>query len=630
MTSHSAVCTHALVAATPASGLRVANSATPRIHSVTVRRVGPVNERLRLLRIPFILLLNLLGLVRYAVAATLAAIGRLLRGKKRRYVKLEFEGSLPFGHPHGLGRIVKSDATFLDLRRDIKTLAGDSEVRGVVLEPGKSRLGAARNADLFEELDQLRESGKHVVAHASLYHTGDYLEACSADAILLPPAGRLYSFAPRFEQFFLAEAFERHGIAAQFVHIGAYKAAASRYVRDSLTAPQTRMMSDLRDGIVDLLLARVAARRGLTRTEAERLFDAPLDSRKAIAAGLLDGEVFDDDLERWLEGPDDHAHHLEDAAAAPAVEVMSLSDYKAARAKPYTWRPLVRPRKRIALVDLTGIIVQDGMSIPGATSVIDPKQVLPLLRSLETNRSIAAVLLHINSPGGSALSSDLIWNAVSHLRAKKPVVAYCSDVAASGGYYIAVAADRIVCRAETITGSIGVVAGKFAVREALERVGVTVQSIDGGDDGSEFGSIFAPLEPRTIENLKSDARSFYRRFLQRVGQSRHIEKRRLHRYGRGRVYLGEEALHRNLVDDLGGFSAAIRAVRDLCIADGIELPTEPELAFFTHETRGLKDILRRSAFEATGTTNFLEPLAIAKMMRDEPLLALLPWRPDLS
>lgn len=580
-----------------------------------------------MLRIPFILLLNLLGLARYGAASAISALSSAFRRKKRRYVKLSIEGGLPFGHPRGFARFGKSEATFLDIRRDIKTLAGDTNVAGVLLTPGKSQLGAARNADLLEELDKLRGAGKHVVAHAAMYQTRDYLEATAADDVLVAPAGRLYTFSPRFEQYFLAGAFQKHGIDAQFVHIGAYKAAASRYVATSLSSPQTAMMTELRDGLVDRVMSRVADRRRLTVAAATRLFDGPLDSRSAQGAGLLDGEAFEDDLRRWLESPDQHAHHADpsDASDDDAVELQTFADYIDGRPKPFRWRPLRRRRPVLALVDLSGIIVQDGLSLPGSASVIDPKQVIPLLRKLERDPRVAGVLLHINSPGGSALSSDLIWNAVANLRAEKPVVAYCSDVAASGGYYIAVGADRIVCRPETITGSIGVVAGKFTVGGALGRLGVTTQSIDG-DDGSEFGSLFTPLSTQTLDHLQDDARAFYRRFLQRVGQARAIDRRRLHRYARGRVYLGEQALARDLVDDTGGFEAAVRQLKTLVAGEGPALGDDVELKHFPHQTRTLKDMLKHSALQVSGANAVLEPLAIAQMMRKDPLLALMPWR----
>lgn len=575
------------------------------------------------MRIPIILVLNLLSAIRFALASVLGAVMSFFRQKKRRYVHLPIKGGLPFGHPSGFGRFIKADATFLDLRRDIKTLAKDNDVDGVLLEPGKAAIGMARNADLVDELDKLRAGGKHVVAQAATYQTRDYVEATAADAILLPPAGRFYSFGPRFEQFFLADAFEKHGISAQFVHIGAYKAAASRYVRNELSDSERKMMEELREGIVKRITARVATRRRLTTAQAEHLFSSPMDSRRAIAAGFLDGEAFAADLQRWLEAPDEHSH-LVDELGPSDIEVLSFDEYTASKPKPLKWRPLVRP-KQIAIVDLQGIIVHPGVALPGGAAVIDPETVIPLLKRLGENRRVAAVILHINSPGGSALGSDMIWNAVSNLRALKPVVAYCSDVAASGGYYIAVAADRIVCRPETITGSIGVVAGKFAVRDALQKFGVSVHSVDG-NDGSEFASIFAPLEERTLANLKDDARSFYRRFLQRVGQARGIDRRRLHRYARGRVYLGDQAHKRELVDDLGGFEAAVRRAKQLCADEGVQLGDDAALTHYSHQTRGLKDVLKRSAFQATGVSTVLGPLAIATMLRHEPLLALMPWR----
>lgn len=578
-----------------------------------------------MLRAPFVLLANLFGMVRWAIGRAIYVVVRAFE-KRRRYVRLELRGDYPFGHPRGIARYFRSQATFLDLREDIKMLREDPDVDGVVIRAGKASLGSARNAELVEMLDSLRDAGKHVVAHADMMQTGDYLQTTAADDIVVSPAGRLYTFGPRFEQYFLADAFARHGIDAQFIHIGEFKAAANRFVRADMPSAQRHMLGSIRQGLEDRWIDRVSTRRRLTRPQARGLFDrAPLDVRTACSQGLVDADGFDEDLDRYLHNPGEHRHLPTTEPSNDDIVVLDESEWKSARPTPFRWRRLLGKRRHFAVVDLSGMIVMPGMKLPGASVVVDPDDVVPVLRSLGKNRRVPGVILHINSPGGSALASDIIWKAIRDLSRKKPVVAYCTDVAASGGYYLAVAADRIVCHPETITGSIGVITGKFSAGEAASRFGVQSEALSG-DDGSEFLSLLRPLGDRVLENLQEDTRSFYRRFLQRVGQARHIPPRRLHRFGRGRVYLGDQALERQLVDDLGGLESAVEHLRQICLEEDIPFPADIDLKFVAHRKQSLKDAFTKNAVQASGLHGVLEPLSIAALLRHDPTLALLPWR----
>ena len=199
--------------------------------------------------------------------------------------------------------------------------------------------------------------------------------------------------------------------------------------------------------------------------------------------------------------------------------------------------------------------MHDGARAP-VRNMVTPKPVLRALKGLEDDKRVKAVVVHIDSPGGSALGSDIIWRRLRKLNEKKPVIASLGNVAASGGYYIAVAADQIVAQPSSITGSIGVIAGKLSGGALLEKLGIKVQGLDLGATAA-FGSITEPMGEREMSNLTRDIRAFYRRFLQRVSQGRGITMRRLHRLARGRVYTGSRAHKLGLVDHLGDLERAI-------------------------------------------------------------------------
>ena len=246
-------------------------------------------------------------------------------------------------------------------------------------------------------------------------------------------------------------------------------------------------------------------------------------------------------------------------------------------------------------------------------NAIRPKPVLAALQRAVNDPRVAGILLHVNSPGGSALASDIIWDALRRARARKPIVCYCSDVAASGGYYIAVGCDHIVCRPETLTGSIGVISGTFSVGQVLEKVGVHVDSVYD-DDVTSFNSIYAPLDDQTMARLREDARAFYRRFLDRVGAARGLARRRLHRYARGRVYSGREAYQRGLVDQLGGFEDAVAE-----LARRVDLdPAAVTLSYVPVGKPSLRDVLTGQVSAAARAE--LAPLGLGDLFADAATL----------
>ena len=308
---------------------------------------------------------------------------------------------------------------------------------------------------------------------------------------------------------------------------------------------------------------------------------------------------------------------------------IDLDDYLAARPV-FSPKPLFGKRRYVAILDLSGAIVmggEGGASPLGGGVTINPDEVNPALTRLRNDPRCLGLLLHINSPGGSALASDLMWQQIARTRQQKPVVCWISDTGASGGYYLAAAGDRIICREDTITGSIGVITGKVAMGGVLEKFHVNTESVYD-DDSALFTSTFEPLPPRVMMNFRDDARAFYRRFLERVGQARALDRRRLHRYGRGRVYTGKDALTRGLVDDLGGLEAALTHLYELCETT----PEKAPLEYIEHRKQSLRSVVSSSLVQANTTQTPLHtlakhaiaPLELAAWLEREPMLAILP------
>ncbi len=618
-----------------------------------------------MLRAPFALIWNILKLLSYAFRAFFFSLGHLLTRKQRKWVRLKLPKRLLFGPPSGLAKYFQDKVSYLELREEIDVIAGDSRIEGVVLTSDHLQHGPARTSDLRALVQRLRRAGKSIIFHSHTIHGRDYDLATSADQILMTPGGRFYLFGYRFEQFFAASLLQRLGVAPQFVHIGPFKGAAHRFIHTESTPALRLMMQQLLDGLSDIRETRIRTERSIDEARLEKSFERmPVDDGHAEAFGLIDARIHRRFLARWLEEGDQFADisapPMEDEnteeeprdtglpadrsprrSSSPStskgessekeqkepqrkVSIKDARSYVEAHPGPYDWTPLFRPQRKVATIDLSGMIVMPDMELPGhSLATIDPSEVLPALRKMAADRSVAAVVLHINSPGGSALASELIWDGIRRLRQEKPTVAYCSDIAASGGYYMAVAADRIICQPETVTGSIGVIAGKFSFPGTLERAEVNSESFFRHKT-SLFESLTEPLSEEVLQNLKEDARAFYRQFLRRVGDSRQLPHRRLHRYARGRVYTGADAESRFLVDHLGGFDDAVTLARSLTRP---ELPESTPVTFQSHRTVGLPALLKQSASSPSPLADaFGDAQLLHTLIQRDPMLALMPHR----
>lgn len=586
----------------------------------------------RLILAPFTLLRNLLALIPFLWSSLWFNIGRAFRKNAKTYVELTLPKEYPLGRrpARGLSRLFNEESgSMLELREQLEQAATIKELDGIIIYVEDVGLGQARVRDLLGWIDRVREAGKHVIMHTDSAGLKELVLLSAATDTLMTPAGRLYAFGLRFEDLFLAPLFDKLGIEPQFVHIGAFKTATHRFHKSEQTLAQSLMMRNLHAGLTESITSRIATRAGLEPDALREILSrSPLDGQRARVANLVQGQSFRGEVKGWLRQhlAERAGQEVGEGAEAVAPEDINLQVYEL---EPYLeahpklkWRPFFKRSRYVAVLDLTGNIVQGKGGPGGGGAAVDPDEVIPALERLKQDRRCAGVLLHINSPGGSALASDLMWRQIEALRAKKPVVAYCSDVAASGGYYLAVAADEIICRPETITGSIGVITGKFSASGALKQLNIPTSAIYD-DESSAFMSVFEPLPERVMLQLRDDARTFYRRFLDRVGQARHIERRRLHRFARGRVYLGQDAYDRGLVDGLGGLEMAIDRLYSRAELRREDAP----LRFVAHRKQNLRQLVSGSLLtvqERALLKKAQAPLQTLTLLKDNEVLALMP------
>jgi protease-4 len=390
---------------------------------------------------------------------------------------------------------------------------------------------------------------------------------CAADEILLAPAGRLELVGYAAEATALGEGLSRVGIKPHFVRRGTYKTAPELFTHPHVSDVQRQTLEAFLDERYADLVDDVARGRRKTAEEVRTLIDnGPYSAQRAVAAGLVDALCSEAELPRRLglvkEGE-------EEAEEADKETVESLESWRATRPwPPVKWRP-VRRRTRLGVVALSGMIVPGkGGSNPLGPKLAGSDALVKAIRAAGRDKRAKAVVLYINSPGGSALASELILEAVQRVARKKPVLAYVDRVCASGGYMAALGAKEIWAAPHAIVGSIGVYAGKFDVSGLLETLGISRTLIQRGRNAGIHSPSRAFTEHERA-SLEAEVEETYQAFLEHVARARGRTKEEIHARGEGRVFSGTRGHAAGLVDRLAGFEDACRHALELAKA-----PTE--------------------------------------------------------
>jgi protease IV len=445
-----------------------------------------------------------------------------------------------------------------DVLDGLRRARQDDRVRALVVKVGGSQIGLARMQELREAVAAFRESGKLAVAWAETFgeftHGNvPYYLATAFDRIYLQPSGTLGLTGIAVEQVFLHDALERFGIGFASAKRSEYKSAADPLTERGFTAPTREASERLVASIGEQITAAIAERRGKSAADARALLDrGPFLAADALAEGLVDALGYRDEVYADVR-----------KEAGPDATLLYVARYQRNHMLARRARQLPNPRERFVAVIHAAGPIKPGRSTrsPLGGSAIGSDTVGAALRSALSDDRARAVLLRVNSPGGSATASDTIWREVVRLRAAgKPVVVSMSDVAASGGYLIAAPADVIVAQPGTLTGSIGVIMGKPVLEDALHRVGVTTDSVSVGAGGTML-SPFHPFSEDEWTRINAWLDAIYTDFTHKVAAGRRMPIERVHEVARGRVWTGADAAENGLVDELGGMRLAAEIAR---------------------------------------------------------------------
>ena len=482
---------------------------------------------------------------------------RLFR-RPPQYVWIEVSGSLPefesrVGFLQRRVRLGPTGPSLEGIREQLRRISADGRPRGVVLRIRGLDAGWAALEELRRELATFRGRGGRVFAYLVEADSRSYYLACAADEILATPLTTLGVTGVRTRVNFLRDALSRAGLEAEVVAVSPYKAAGEPLVRNDFSVESLEQAQRLLDRRYEELVDAMVEGRGIPAEEARaRIDQSPHVAPDALARGLIDGVCYEDELPERLGTEGERARLVERGAAQRSLRV------------PYR-RSL---RRRVGLVSLSGAIVRGkSRRLPVPLPLIGGEQagsesVVAALRLAERNRRVGAILFHVESRGGDALASDLIWREVERIRTRKPVVVLMGNVAASGGYYVSAAANHVVARRTTITGSIGVLSIRPVAENLYERLGVNPASLERGARAGLLDPSHRPTRDE-LRVLQEQIGFIYAQFKDRVSRGRAMEVPALEGIAGGRVWTGAEAHELGLADEVGGFEEALHKALQL-------------------------------------------------------------------
>ncbi|MCA9576927.1 MAG: signal peptide peptidase SppA [Sandaracinaceae bacterium] len=417
----------------------------------------------------------------------------------------------------------------------------ERDVAGVVLRP-RTRMGLAQAQEVRVMVDALMAAGKRVVCHLESASGGEWYACAGAERTYIDPGGSVQLLGPSLEMMTLGRLLENAGVRADFVRIGEYKSAPEQFMNETLSEPAREEYDVFLDDVYRRFTEDLARDASLEPAAVRSWVDGgPYVAPQALAAHLVDEEL-------GAEGLQQSARELIGSRVRMGLRRHRDDD---------------GPRRGVGVVVVDGAIV-DGDNVDIPLVEIHQSGARTLVRTLDAYASdpnIAAIVLRIDSPGGSALASEQVWRAVRRARQHKPVIASLGSVAASGGYYIASAADEIWADPSTLTGSIGIYYGKVDFQDLAERLGVHVELLGRGARSSAT-SMYRPFTDDERERLRELITEMYQLFLRRVAEGRGMTTEEVDAVGQGRVWSGDRARQLGLVDRLGGFGSALARARE--------------------------------------------------------------------
>lgn len=559
--------------------------------------------------------------------------------KVGQWAEFTLKGSYPQGAelPGLFGEVSE---TYSALVKRLKAAGADDNVDGILLKFHSPQVGWGRCYEMRQLIQEIQASGKPVYAWMESCETADYSIASACEKVYLPESSMLILTGLRAEVGFYKDLFEKLDIKADFLRVGKYKSAVEPYTRNEMSPEFREEMTEVLDGIYQDLVGSIAKARGLKKAAVEELIDhGPYTALRARDHQLIDGTLYEDELTDLLKA-DFEVDQIKYNKRYGKKKVDLNFDGFAGMMNMMNLLMGNEPKRRstnkpqIAVINAIGPIMTGksssdlfGSSTMGSTTIVKA------LEDAAENDRVKAIVLRVDSPGGSALASDLIWRATQKI--EKPIVVSMGNVAASGGYYISMGADYIYVTPSTITGSIGVLSGKLALEGLFNKIGMSTSVIKRGENSTTMSSTypFSDSERQAMQQLMQD---IYDQFTQKAAEGRKMDVAQLRALAGGRIYAGHKAVEIGLADEIGSLSTALAKAMELAKLDPeteieqlqLPKPTSPFEQLF-----GPIDAQVRQQQVLSTTVNQLVPQTLKPALRqwqvihqfcDEPALLMMP------
>jgi len=455
----------------------------------------------------------------------------------------------------------------------------DKRIKAILLDINLSGVGWGKSEELRDAIADFRTSGKPVYAFIEFGSNKEYYIATACDKIIVPPPGELFINGLAADVMFFRGSLDKLGIYPDIYQIGKYKSAGDMFTQKQMTEAHRQYVNEMLDDLYGRYVNAIAQARHKTPDEVKALIDnAPYNAQQAKDAGLIDDQMYQDQLEGQFK-------KLLGYKDTDTLASVRGSDYRDVAPESLG----LNKGERIALIYASGEIGSgSSQNSPSGDQSIGSDTLSKALNDAAADKSIKAIVMRVDSPGGSGLASDIIWHAVEAANQKKPVVVSMSDVAASGGYYISASASKIIAQPSTITGSIGVVAGKPVMRGFYDWLGISNEYVLRGKNAGMF---------RETEKFSDDERAkfeewikttYYRDFVPKVAKGRGKDAAYVDSVAQGRVWTGGQAKDKGLVDDFGGLDKAIEVAKQLA-----KIPADKgvERVIFPYPTTFIQQLL---------------------------------------
>ncbi len=474
---------------------------------------------------------------------------------KNSFVELILSEDIPEENISSNIPFIKDEkVTILELYTLIQRIKKNSS-SGIIIKIKNLNIGFARADEIRSLLLDLRKCGKKVIAYLEEAGNIEYFIASAADQIYIPPWATLNVVGLKFDSFFIRELLSNLDIEPEIDGFGEYKSAADMFNRNDMSPHHKEMMETVLENYYNNFVNKISVERNLTAAELKKLIDKnPLSPENAKQNRLIDEILYENDIQQ----------RIDDAVSSKAKIIKYKTfkrNYRFANIYKELFRLVSGKKKYIGYININGMITQ-GKSKKGSgyVNTCGSDTANELINKAGEDKSVTAVIIRVLSPGGSALASDLIRNEIENLQKLKPVYISMSDVAASGGYMVSLSSDKIFANPFTITGSIGVVAGKFNFKSLLNRYGIYNETLKKGKMANMYSTSksFSAEEKKRFTQLIKD---MYEEFVKLVSEKRNINTKQTEKAAKGRVWTSEDSFKMGLIDSTGTLNDVVNEIK---------------------------------------------------------------------